>query len=188
MKLFVGLGNPGEKYTETRHNAGFMFVDALAKELGAKDFESSKKHKSDILKTKDFLLAKPTTFMNSSGTAVASIANFYKVKPNDIYVVHDDLDIAVGEYKIQKGKGPKVHGGLKSIEDKLGTSDFNRIRVGVANDDTRKVTKRQFIFLKKTSKIAGEDYVLMKFSSEEVKLVESVITNAIAELHDKNVI
>ncbi len=146
MKLIVGLGNPGDQYTHTRHNAGFLFVDELAKHLEPHDSR--------------FRLLKPETYMNASGEAVAHEANYYKIAPADIIVIHDDLDLRLGLWKKQKGVGPKLHYGIQSIEEKLGTKDFYRIRIGV---DNRNADYR----------IPGEAYVLQRFTDGElVKLQE----------------
>lgn len=137
MKLIIGLGNPGEKYRGNRHNVGHQFVE-----------RAKKGFKTDV-------------FMNDSGRFVAAKLNFLKLKPADLYVVHDDLDIRLGEYKIQMGIGPKVHNGVSSIEAALGTKDFWRIRIGVDNRDP-------------DNRTPGEDYVLQNFSSDEKKIIEEV--------------
>ncbi len=164
MKLVVGLGNPGEKYMRTRHNVGFMLLDRMADSW-------EKKFDAKIAKIENSLLVKPETFMNRSGKAVAQLANFYKVSVDDICVVHDDLDIRLGEYKIQKGIGPKQHNGVESVETELGDKDFWRVRIGV---DNRKEGERE----------SGEDYVLAEFSDEERRVVDDVISKAIVQLDD----
>src|SRR4030042_2590907 len=114
MKLVVGLGNPGEKYKNTRHNVGFSVLDKLQTEISKSEFLNSKqipnsnfqlnsKFQSLVTIYQSLILAKPQTFMNSSGIAVAKLATFYKIQANNIWVIHDDLDIKLGEYKIQKG-------------------------------------------------------------------------------------
>jgi len=147
MKLIVGLGNPGEQYKDTRHNAGFLFVDELAKGLEPHDSR--------------FRLLKPDTYMNASGEAVAREAQYYKIAPEDIIVVHDDLDLRLGLWKKQKGVGPKLHYGIQSIEERLGTKDFYRIRIGV---DNRSAEYR----------IPGDSYVLQRFTDEELKILHDV--------------
>src|SRR6185369_4075580 len=117
MRLFVGLGNPGKKYEKTRHNVGWLVLDSL--QIPNTKFEVQKQFNAEVLKIGETILAKPQTFMNDSGVAVSAIVNFYKIEPDNIYVIHDDLDIKLGEYKIQKGKGPKQHNGILSIEEKL---------------------------------------------------------------------
>lgn len=165
MKLIVGLGNPGDEHKENRHNVGFMVVDRLAEEA---EWES--KFEALILKSRDCLLVKPQTFMNNSGTAVKKIMNFYKLNIDDLVVVHDDLDIRLAEYKIQKGVGPKVHNGLTSVEERLGTKDFWRVRVGV---DNRPVGE---------ARTPGDEYVLADFTSEEKEIIEGVIEKVVKEL------
>jgi len=167
MKLLVGLGNPGEAHANNRHNVGFMVVDRLAGE----GVEWESKFEALILKAKDYLLVKPQTFMNRSGEVVAKIANFYKVMIDDLTVIHDDLDIRLGEYKIQKGVGPKVHNGLISVEEQLGTANFWRVRIGVDN----RIQNSEF-------RIQGEDYVLADFLPEEKTIIDGVIEKAVKEL------
>lgn len=159
MKAVVGLGNPGEKYANNRHNVGFMVVDRLA----GKDADWESKFESLILKSADYLLVKPQMFMNRSGEAVAKLVNFYKVGGGDLWIVHDDLDIRLGEYKIQRGVGPKVHNGLTSVEERLGTKDFWRARVGVDNRPVGEI------------RTPGDEYVLADFTAEERKIVEEII-------------
>ncbi|KKT34256.1 MAG: Peptidyl-tRNA hydrolase [Candidatus Gottesmanbacteria bacterium GW2011_GWB1_44_11c] len=166
MKLVVGLGNPGEAHANNRHNVGFVMVDRLAGE-GA-EWES--KFEALILKAKDYLLVKPQTFMNRSGEVVAKVANFYKVTTDDLMVVHDDLDIRLGEYKIQKGVGPKVHNGLTSVEERLGTANFWRLRVGVDNRPAGQ------------ARVPGDEYVLSDFTAEEKEISDGVIEKAVKEL------
>src|SRR4051812_33277614 len=102
MKLIVGLGNPGDKYTKTRHNLGFMILNEWVKKTNAGNWEMEDKFKSEVLKvSSDLWLVKPQTFMNSSGQAVSVVANYYKVSPEDIIVVHDDLDLMLGKIKVR---------------------------------------------------------------------------------------
>ena len=119
MKLITGLGNPGPEYDKTRHNVGFMFLDYLSSTHNAKPFQSHKKCESECTEIesagKKYLLQKPLTFMNDSGRAVKKCMDFYKIAQSDIFIVHDDLDIQLGSFKIQMAKGPKVHNGVNSI-------------------------------------------------------------------------
>lgn len=167
MKLVVGLGNPGKEYERTRHNVGFMLVDRLSTE-----FKFSKKFNAEILQTDDLILIKPQAFMNRSGEAVRKIVNSYQLPVDSLYVIHDDLDIPLGKYKIQKGKGPKEHRGILSIEMALGSKDFWRIRVGI---DNRELDNR----------ISGEEYTLQNFTDEERKTVARVIDQLVEELCSK---
>lgn len=172
MKLIVGLGNPGEKYVKNRHNVGFRVIDEL---LAVYSLQSTVKMESKfealICKVGDTLLVKPQTFMNRSGEAVSQVVNFYKVAVDDLTVVHDDLDIRLGEYKIQKGIGPKEHNGLASVEEYLGKKNFWRMRVGIDN----RSENSEF-------RTAGEDYVLANFSTDEEKIIEKVINETISFL------
>src|SRR5581483_8916628 len=138
MKVFVGLGNPEPKYFGNRHNVGYMAIDAMNEVFKAKYKRkpgfSQKFLQSVIFDYSPFtLLAKPIKYMNYSGVAVKKIVDAYRVSPHDLYIIHDDLDIPIGEYKIQMGKGPKEHNGLISVEEELGTRDFGRIRIGIEN-------------------------------------------------------
>jgi PTH1 family peptidyl-tRNA hydrolase len=135
IKLFVGLGNPGGQYEATRHNAGFWWVDQLALtsksqlSLDAKFFALAGK----LSPTNDTWLLKPNTFMNASGKAVAALANYYKILPEQILVIHDELDLPAGTVKLKKGGGHGGHNGLKDITAALGTADFWRLRFGIGH-------------------------------------------------------
>lgn len=156
MKILVGLGNPGPKYQNNRHNVGHMFVDFVNEQV-----------KSQKLKVKSFdaKFIKTNCFMNVSGKFVSSCVTRYKIQVSrDLYVVHDDLDISFGKFKIQFGNGPKLHNGILSIEDELGTNDFWRVRIGA---DARKPEDR----------IDGETYCLEDFTSEERKQLQTVFKN-----------
>lgn len=169
-KLIVGLGNPGKKYEKNRHNVGFMAVNRIVRELMVSPHVERKLESVTFYHhaTKT-VFAKPQTFMNSSGEAVSRLMRWFKTKPDDLYVIHDDLDIRLGEYKIQKGKGPRLHNGIKSIEEKLGTSEFWRIRVGVDNRDPQ-------------SRTPGEQYVLQDFRDDETLIAREVIDKIVDEL------
>lgn len=145
MKVIVGLGNPGIKYVNNRHNVGHIVIDAL-----------------QSLKTKDKTL-KSDKYMNDSGLFVKKLKDKYpKMQLSDLYVIHDDLDIPLGSFKIQFGKGPKVHNGLNDIYEKIGTSDFWHVRVGVDNRDPE-------------NRASGHDYVLEDFSEDEKAILNGVI-------------
>jgi len=142
MKLIIGLGNPGKEYAKTRHNVGFMVIDALAKNLGV-DFKLNKKFQAEIAVIKngkeEIVLVKPQTFMNLSGTTVRAVMDFYKLSSKDIVVIHDDKDILFGQVKYQTDRSAAGHNGIKSLIEHLGTQDFARIRVGVAWGDKEKM-------------------------------------------------
>jgi peptidyl-tRNA hydrolase, PTH1 family len=133
-KLIVGLGNPGKEYTQTRHNAGWWLLDLLAHQYGVRLSPDSKCQgmvaKSRI-KGEDVWLLAPMTFMNRSGQSIAALANFYKILPADILVLHDELDIPVGTAKIKIGGSTGGHNGLKDTQAKLGTDQFWRLRIGI---------------------------------------------------------
>jgi PTH1 family peptidyl-tRNA hydrolase len=179
MKLVVGLGNPEDRYKDSRHNIGFMVVDALGLKIRSAKFETRNRFQSEISINKSIILAKPTTQMNSSGLAVAKLVNFYKIRPADLWVIHDDLDIKLGQYKIQKGRGPKIHKGLNSIYQRFGKVDFWHVRVGVEN------RKKPFKILnfQLTRKVPGERYVLKNFTDEEVEILNPIIGNIVVDLN-----
>lgn len=158
MKLIIALGNPGDKYRNNRHNAGHLFVDWVSG--------------SEFIIDKNTKFLKTECFMNESGRFVKDKLNFYKVSAQDVYVIHDDLDISLGSYKIQFGVGPKVHYGIQSIEKELGTIDFWRVRIGVDNRDPN-------------NRVPGEEYVLQDFTDEERKFLEGVFPKIWEELQEK---
>lgn len=173
MKIIVGLGNPGEKYESNRHNIGFVIVEALLTKLssGNAEFALNKKFNAEILQLGDVLLVKPQTFMNESGKAVSAITRFYKIENKDLYVVHDDLDITLGNYKIQFGKGPQIHNGLLSIEESLGTDQFWNVRVGVENREVRG-----------NKGVPGVVYSLQNFTVDEQVVVQKVVQSVVGDL------
>ena len=136
IKLFVGLGNPGPEYEATRHNAGFWWVDALARELKA-GFSMDKGYHGLVARTTvhghTVWLLQPQTFMNLSGKSVASLARFFKITPSEILVAHDELDIAPGQVKLKFGGSHAGHNGLRDIHGQLGSGDYWRLRLGVGH-------------------------------------------------------
>lgn len=135
--LIIGLGNPGAQYARSLHNAGFMFADYLATTYHLA-FSSHKKTNAEIAEGPALTLVKPQTFMNESGTSVAAYLSFFKLPLNMLMVAHDDTDIPLGEFKIQRNRGAAGHNGVQSIIDHVGTNDFWRIRIGVrAETETR---------------------------------------------------
>ena len=186
MKLIIGLGNPGEKYRNSRHNVGFRVVESLARQIQdsrfkIKEFENNKKLQSEILKLTDLLLAKPQTFMNNSGQAVKKLVASYppageagRLPVTSVYVAHDDLDILLGEYKIQFGKGPKIHQGLASVEQYLRTKSFWRARIGIRG--------KNYLRIKASGKSMAENYVLRSFFQKEKEVIDGVVEKAAVEL------
>jgi len=174
MKLIIGLGNPGKQYENTRHNVGFMILDRFREIANFSDFKMNEKFNSYIAEKKDgsgekILLVKPMQFMNRSGQAVRAIMDFYKVPIENIVVIHDDLDINVGEYKISEDSSAAGHNGVQDIIDKISTQKFKRIRIGIEGAEKRK----------DRGEIPGDVFVLQKFTDEELlevlKLLEEII-------------
>ena len=155
--LVVGLGNPGKEYESTRHNIGFQCLDNLIKNIeGFSDLVNKKDLKCHLsmaqLGDKRVIAIKPTTFMNNSGQAVMSVINYYKIDPNNLVVIHDELDIGFGQIRTRVGGSDAGHNGIKSISQSLGEDNYGRIRVGIGP---------------KPDNIDASDFVLKKFSKEE---------------------
>lgn len=166
------MGNPGLKYKKTRHNLGFMVLDAFSKENNFPKFKLQKKFLAKIsegaLDNKKVLLVKPQTFMNDSGKAVKLIAGFYKIPIEKIIVIHDDSDLLVGETKTSQNIGSAGHKGAQSIINELGSQNFIRLRIGI-----RPAGSIQ----------PAEQFVLKKFSKQEMKILENVIKKSCRTLH-----
>lgn len=175
MKVIVGLGNPGKEYQKTRHNLGFMVLDKMAEEAGVKFTSSPKTHSEMCKLNATTLLCKPQTFMNNSGLAVRELLEYYKLFSSapelpSLYVVHDDLDLLLGSYKIQLGTGPKAHNGLLSLYDHLGSKLFWHVRGGV---DNRGELRNQ---------LKPSDYVLENFTTTEEHILLDEIASIVTEL------
>ncbi|MGB5034221.1 MAG: aminoacyl-tRNA hydrolase [Microgenomates group bacterium] len=173
MKVLIGLGNPGFQYQKNRHNAGHMFIDFLKQVNQAHNYSSSASAKAEYvwitIKGEKCELLKSLSFMNTSGTVVKQVLKKHpEITTSQLYVVHDDLDIPFGKFKIQFGTGPKLHNGILSIEEELGTNEFWRIRIGVDNRGENKVD--------------GETYSLEDFTEEEHKQLQSVFENVYKQL------
>jgi peptidyl-tRNA hydrolase, PTH1 family len=192
MKIIIGLGNPGEKYAQTRHNVGFIILDEIQKKLGFSDFEFNKKfnalvsekniaeenikknfltHLFSSTKQEKIILIKPQTFMNNSGESVRAIFDFYKISPRDLIIINDDLDILVGNYKITPNSSARGHNGVQSIIDHIGTSNIKRIKIGVENELGR--ASRQ---------ASGEKFVLDNFTADELTKVLNLTDPLIEEI------
>ena len=172
MKLIIGLGNPGEKYRNTRHNVGFMalneFLEANNKKQVANNkFKLHKKSNSEIAELivshEKIILVKPQTFMNNSGTVVKALTTTYKLQPTNLLIIHDEIDLLFGEIRASQNASSAGHKGVQSVIDSLGTQDFTRIRVGVESreDKTRPAT---------------EAFILQKFSQTEAKKLPNIMT------------
>lgn len=171
MKLIVGLGNPGKEYQNTRHNIGFKVLDKIAK-----NFKIQKKFSAAITKDKNAVYVKPLTYMNESGIAVKKISQYYKIKPQDILIVHDDKDLPLGKIRIRKEGSAGGHNGIKSIIASLGTEKFNRLRIGI-NDPLIKIRDTA-------------NYVLNNFSASEQKKIKAIlalIPEILCLLQDKGI-
>ncbi len=180
MKLIVGLGNPGAQYKGTRHNAGFLAVDFLAKHFGFDKFKKSDKFKAEIaggsISGEKVLMAKPQTFMNLSGKTTSGLMNFYKIPLEDLIVIYDDAYIDFGSLRIKSDGSAGGHNGVKSIIADIGTQNFTRIRLGIRP--------------KKTFPGALEDYVLGVITDDEFIGLEEVIgklPKAIESLFDGDI-
>lgn len=172
MKLIVGLGNPGPEYTATRHNAGFRVVDAFvaryADAFGAWQKKFSALVAEGNLRGTKIAVMKPQTFMNASGDAVIEAIRFWKIKPHDIIVVSDDLDLDFGTLRIRQDGGSGGHNGLASIIEHLGTQDVPRLRIGIGKNHD----------IENNHRIPAEDYVLQHFTDEEENDFQNVLPRA----------
>jgi len=166
LHLIVGLGNPGAEYAKTRHNAGFMLADLLAKSWRA-DWNNEKKFQARIAKAerngKRMVLCEPQTFMNLSGEAVGALVKFYQLPLKQLVAVVDDADLPLGEIRLRPSGSSGGHHGLESIEQHLGSREYARLRIGIGRKDSRR-------------EIAG--HVLGKLSPNELVLMEKVLVRA----------
>lgn len=161
MKLIVGLGNPGQEYENTRHNIGYMVLDYYSSKIN-KNFEREKfngKYYDTVINGEKVIFLKPLSYMNLSGEVIIKFVNYFKIDLNDILIIHDDLDIEVGKYKLKYKGSSGGHNGLKSIESNLKTSEYKRWKIGISNN----------------KKIDTKDYVLGKFSESELQLINPII-------------
>ncbi|HZZ98550.1 MAG TPA: aminoacyl-tRNA hydrolase [Candidatus Saccharimonadia bacterium] len=176
-KYVIGLGNPGSEYAKSRHNAGFMVVDGLAEKLGL-SWKFEKKFDAEVARAAggDVVLVKPQTFMNDSGKSVRAVLAYDKYPGletsnlTDVFIAYDDLDILLGQKKIQFATHPKIHNGVNSILQTLGTDQFWNVRIGT---DTRDGSRT----------IDSKEYVLKPLTAEERARLAEVIANVIQEVH-----
>ncbi|MCD4741930.1 MAG: aminoacyl-tRNA hydrolase [Desulfobacteraceae bacterium] len=163
--MIAGLGNPEKKYFQTRHNIGFMVVDRLAQQnalkFGKPRFDSE--YVSTVYKQDKLFLVKPQSYMNKSGFPIQKLASYFKINISNIIVVHDDIDLPFGRLRISKSRGHGGHNGIRSIIEALGTKDFIRIRIGIANPERQ-------------NSVTG--HVLGDFSKEETKFIAELIEKA----------
>lgn len=175
MKLIVGIGNPESKYAKTRHNLGFEVLDELVKKLNLVDWSFEDKFKAEIIKTEQLILVKPQTFVNKSGLSVSKLANFYKIKPEDIVIIHDELDLPLGKIKVRLGGAAAGHHGVESVISDLATDKFIRIRLGIGNLKTQSSEH-------KGAHVSAERFVLEPFMHSEKSSVKRMIKQAIKAL------
>lgn len=166
MKLIVGLGNVGEQYKKTRHNVGFVVIDRLLEKIE----ETTKKSKfnGDIYKNSDFILAKPHTFMNNSGTFIKQLIDFYKINIDDVLIVYDDIYTGIGKAKIKMKGSSGGHNGIASIIQQLNTQEFKRIKIGIGNE--------------KLDKSMLSSFVLGNFSSNELTTLQEVVEKVLESI------
>ncbi len=180
MKLIVGLGNPGEKYEDTRHNLGFRVVDVLARQFIVDGlWLIEKKFKSEILEINELstnnyklLLAKPQTYMNNSGMSVRLIADFYKISLEDIIIIHDDLDLILGKIKIRVGGASAGHHGVESVIKYLNDDKFVRVKIGIGSQDS-------FEGEHKRKNFNAEKFVVSIFDDSEKTKLKKIIKDAL---------
>ena len=170
VQMIVGLGNPGSEYEQTRHNAGFWFVDAVARQYYG-SFKSDKKFHGDVARVtingNEVWLLKPDTFMNRSGQAIQALANFYKIKLENILVAHDELDLDPGVIRLKKDGGHGGHNGLRDTIEKMGGKNFQRLRIGIGHPGDK-------------NKVSG--FVLKKAGTDEQIEIERSIDKALSVL------
>jgi peptidyl-tRNA hydrolase, PTH1 family len=171
VKLIVGLGNPGSRYNGTRHNVGFRVIDALgaAHRFAVQDHLPTAEYGKGLIEAQQVILAKPLTYMNTSGNAVADLCMHFSLVPLDLIVIHDDLDLALGRVQLKMNGGDAGHYGVRSIVEHLGTGEFTRIRVGIG----RPASKAEVI-----------EFVLTPFSSDDLPLVDAAVRGAVEKIEN----
>ena len=167
MRLVVGLGNPGLRYAKNRHNVGFVAIDAIARRYGFPAFRDRFKGElsEGVIGGARRLLLKPQTFMNASGEAALAAASFYKIPPDEIVVIHDEIDLRPGKLRVKRGGGSAGHNGLRSIDALLG-ADYWRVRIGVGHPGVKQLV---------------QPYVLQNFTAEEISEWAGPLIDAVAE-------
>lgn len=158
MRLIIGLGNPGTKFKNTRHNVGFMVIDKICELMNVT--LSKSRFNGETIKIDDMILAKPSTFMNLSGDFVFLISAFYKIVPEDILIIHDEKDFDLGQASIKIGGNDAGHNGVKSIIEKLGSTSFKRLRIGIGKKPSEKPLK---------------DWVLENFNNEDWEKIQPIL-------------
>lgn len=169
MYLIIGLGNPGEKYKNSRHNVGFMVADTLAA-----NWERDKYADAEVAKTPECVVAKPQTFMNNSGTTALALIKKHAITPEQVIVIHDDIDLPFGATKIVFASGHGGHNGVRDIAEKLGTNAFVRVKIGIApkDEEGKAIKPKPGIF--QSQKSAVSKYVLKDFSKADLAALASL--------------
>lgn len=164
MKMLVGLGNPGKEYAQTKHNVGFMVIDAIADELNVTVEKKQCQALTQIVSWNEekILLVKPQTYMNLSGQAVMELLHYYNDRIDDILVIHDDLDLPPGQLRFKQGGGAGGHNGIKNIIAHLNSNDFDRLKIGIGR-----------------GKYDTKDYVLTPFNGTDQKQIKEAIVTAV---------
>ena len=172
IRMVAGLGNPGDEYAATRHNAGFCAIDILAQQAGVSYWKNQAGAEVAVINVNDpeeeggkreVVLVKPQSYMNTSGGPISKLCAQYKVNPEELLVIHDELDIPAGDVRVKVGGGHAGHNGLRSIIDKMGSRDFSRIRTGIGNPPGR---------------MAVADFVLKQFRPKELEDFENTCARA----------
>lgn len=180
MHLVVGLGNPGKEYEKTRHNVGFSCVDALREKLALTDWTSSKKLDGVIaegqMNETRLILLKPQTFMNNSGESVAAASQFYKIKPENLWVVYDDIDLPLGKLRLRKEGSAGTHNGMKSLITHLGFSDFPRLRIGIESRGVHAASAQDLSSFVLSKFLPEEEEIFQKTLKIGVSLLEAGVT------------
>ncbi len=175
IRLIVGLGNPGAEYERTRHNAGCWGIDAMARALGASGFSADKKMKADVASVqvdgRKIWLLKPQTFMNCSGQSVGPFARFHDICPNEVLVLHDELDLLPGQVRVKLGGSSGGHNGLKDIQSALGTPDYWRLRLGIGHPRSLQLNQ------------GVSDFVLHRPRQDEQIEIDRAVDRVAAESH-----
>jgi PTH1 family peptidyl-tRNA hydrolase len=163
MRIIVGIGNPGKKYSRTRHNVGFLVVEEIARRYEI-DFREREKYRigTGSIDGMDVLLIEPLLYMNNSGIAVKDILNRFNISSENLIVIHDDLDMEIGKIRIRRKGSSGGHKGVESIIQNLSTKDFPRLKIGIGREGD----------------VSSEDYVLSKFRKNEIPLIKSAVEKA----------
>lgn len=193
IRLIIGLGNPGQEYENTRHNAGFWLADQMAEQLKA-SFTLEKSFFAWVAKARvggeQIIIAKPTTFMNRSGQAAGALMRFYKLTPPEVLVLHDELDLLPGHVKLKQGGGHAGHNGLRDIQSVFGSPDFWRLRLGIGHPRTLGLAQQVAAFVlnpPRRDELDGIERALERCCAVLPGLLEGRYPQVMNQLHEANV-